>query len=305
MKILPLLLSLLIVSCAHAAPVPPEIKAAIPKSSISLRFETKAIGPNGSPIGLHLSVVPTDRNKGAYEMLGQTPKTGPITRDEITAFDMLTQSPFTLDVYAQKSGKWSKINSVNFSQSKDVQEINTRWLNPKRKIGPVLLLHFGYTHWHEWEVITFPQGLQAPAAHQTFLWGGEGEYNYVGQKFDKTDASGRMIITEEESEGVPDGKNGEKQKLTKNTYYFNGNEWINPKTRYFVIGASAKTRTEADKIFKKIGFGEVRPSSEYKGLKSGYYVLIFGRYSNLKQAQEQVKYLKANSKVESYVKKAF
>jgi hypothetical protein len=305
MKFFYVLLSLFIVAKVNAAPLPPEIKSSLKSGSISLRFETRSIGPNNSPIGLHLSVAPAGRNTDSIRNLGLEPKTGPIKREEIQAHDVLKPSPFTLDVFSKVNSKWRKINSVTFTQSKDVQEITTRWLNPKQKTGPVIMLHFGYTHWHEWEVVTFAKGLQSPATHQTFLWGGEGEFNYVSQKFDKTDASGKMVITEENSIGVPDGKGGEKQQLTINTYRYNGTEWIDLKANYFVIGATAKTLAEANKALAKFGFGEVRPSSNYKGLKPGFFVLILGRHADLKLAQQQVKGLKANYKSDAYVKKAF
>jgi hypothetical protein len=305
MKIFYLFVCLFVAVQVNAATLPTEVKAAMKSGAISLSFETRSIGPNGSPIGLHLFVVPVGRNTESIRNMGTTPPTGPIRREEIQDYDVLKPSPFTLEVFAKSNSRWQRINSVTFSQTKNVQKIVTRWLYPKQKTGPVIMLHFGYTHWHEWEVITFAKGLRSPATHQTFLWGGEGEYDYVSQKFDQTNAAGKMIIIEENSEGVPDGKNREKQRLTKNIYRYNGREWLNNKAHYFVIGATLKTRAEADKALAKLGFGEVRPSAYYKGLQPGYYVLILGRYSDLKRAQEQVNGLKENSKIDVYVKKAF
>ena len=288
---------------ALAAPVPAEIQSQTPRGALSLHFETRNIGPKSAQIGLHLSVVPTGRDLKSAESIGATLPKGPITRAELRELPSpLLPSLFTLEIFARQNGKWRRINAVTFSQTKDLQKIETRWLDPKTKTKPVLALHFGYTHWHEWEILTFANGLARPAQTQTFYWGGEGEWDYLTQNLDRTDAQGQMIIAESEGNSAPDGKSGV---VSRRIYRFDGREWRDFAARYFVIAASLKTRADAEKALKTIGFGEIRPSAHYSKLKPGYFVIILARFATLKDANQRSQEIRRDGKIKPSVRLAF
>lgn len=288
---------------AFGAPIPAEIQSQMRRGALSLRFETRNIGPKSAPIGLHLSVVPTGRDVKSLESIGATAPKGPITRAELRELPQpLLPSPFTLDLFARQNGRWRRINSVTFSQTKDLQNIETRWLDPKTKTKPVLALHFGYTHWHEWEILTFHNGLARPAHAQTFFWGGEGEWDYQSQNLDRTDSNGKMIIAESEGSSAPDGKSGV---VSRRIYRFDGREWRDFAARYFVIAASLKTRADAEKALKTIGFGEIRPSAHYSKLQPGYFVIILARFVSLKNANQRAAEIRRDGKIKPSVRLAF
>ena len=288
---------------ALSAPLPAQIRAQMRTGAIPLHFETRSIGPNGATVGLQLSVLPTGRDKQGAESIGAEAPTGPLTLQEIKDFPQpLLASPFTLDIFRKNGEKWARANSVTFWQTKNLQDLSVRWLDAKTKQAPILLLHFGYAHWHEWEVLTFPDGILKPGQTQEFFWGGEGEWDYQTQKFDQTDKNGRLIIAEETSQAAPDEKSA---LVTKQIYRFDGLEWRDDKAPYFVIGASLKTRAEAEKFRQKIGFGEIRPSAHYSKLRAGYFIVILARFATLKEAQTRVSELGRDSKITASVRRAF
>jgi hypothetical protein len=266
----------------------------MPKGAISLRWQKLETREVAGPVWLHLYCVPKGHSDELQSML-DIKRSGPVLREHITTGPSLKPSLFWLDVFRMqgKSG-WQRLNSVTFTQSKDVQEIVLRWLDAKQRSGPVLALHFGYTHWHDWEVLTFPRGWQQKAYHQTFFWGGEGEIGVL-QRFDRTDARGRLLISETEF------SEGNKQRTYG--YRWNGREWQDTTQKYFVVGLSSRTLREAESFAVKRGYGEVLFSSHYPRLQPGYYVWVAGRYRTRREANEQVAALRQNG-VTAYVRRA-
>ena len=265
--------------------------SAMPQGAISLQTKTFSL-PSGEVL-LHLYTVPAGHSPELENITGEK-RIGPVKREHITVGPSITPSRFWLDVFAKRGVQLRKLNSVPFIEDKDAVEIKMRWLVPAKKQGPVILLHFGYTHWHEWIVIAFPQGFSGTSTVQEFFWGGEGETG-VNQKFDQTDKAGRMIVKEEEYEG---------SRTTKTTYQWDGVEFSNPKTPYFVIGATPKTKAEAEMWIGKNKQGYVRPSGHYKNLKPGYHVVILNRFATLKEANAFAAGCR-KEKIDCYVKRAF
>lgn len=290
-------LSLIMACRVVAAPMeaPAEALSGMTRGGISLRAETRPIGEKGAPVLLHLWVVPAGRQSNA---LGEpSGKSGPITRDEITSGPSLLQSPFHLDVFTRSGDHWKRINSVAFKQGSDVQEIVTRWLHPRERRGPVLALHFGYTHWHDWQLIMFPQGLGKPARVQQFSWGGEGGSG-VFQRLDRTDARGVMQIEEEEHFYI-------NEKLDKHVYNWNGSQFVDA-ARYFLIGATTKTADEGAAWMKrnKVENAFVYDTDNFPLLRRGYAVVILGRYTSVQAARKAQRSFRGRD-FEPYVKRAF
>jgi hypothetical protein len=290
-------LSLITACRIGAAPMkaPTEVLVRMTKGGISLRAETRPIGPKGAPALLHLWVVPTGRDSSA--LIEPRDTKGPITRDEITGGPSLKPSPFHLDVFARRDNSWKAINSVVFQQGSDVQNIETRWLHPRERRGPVLALHFGYAHWHDWQLIVFPQGLGGAARLQQFLWGGEGGVGAT-QRLDRVDARGVMRIEEEEYSYAND-------KPEKHFYNWNGAQFVDP-LRYFVLGATTKTEDEASAFVRrhKLKNAFVHWTDDFPLLRRGYAVVILGRYNSLAAAQRARKTFRGRD-FKPYVKRAF
>src|SRR5262249_12447990 len=147
----------------------------------------------------HHYVVPKGRNPEFANMRGTTPPSGPITRDEITPGPILKSSPFYLDLYALADGKpTTRLQSVSYDDEGDFAAMNVKYLQPKVKRGPILLLECGYSHWKHWVLAGFPDGVRGKRSFvQDFLFGGEGD-QYLIQTFDKTDSRGFLQVNEEE-----------------------------------------------------------------------------------------------------------
>jgi hypothetical protein len=290
---------LVLLLCCHVMPVraaqaPSEVLRLMPKGAISLQWRKLETREAAGPVWLHLYCVPKGHAEELQSML-DIKRSGPVLREHITTGPSLQPSPFWLDVFrVQEKDVWRRLNSVKFTQSKDVQEIVVRWLDVKPRGGPVLALHFGYTHWHDWEVLTFPRGWQQKAYHQTFFWGGEGEIGVL-QRFDDTDARGRLLITETEF--------GEGNTRKTYRYRWNGQNWQDATQKYFVIGYSSPSRKATATFAAKKGYGEVLFSSAYRRLRPGYYVWVAGRYRTQREADEQVAALRKNG-VTAYVRRA-
>lgn len=263
----------------------------MPKGALSLQSQTFKM-PSGEVL-LHLYTIPTGHSTEREAMLNEK-RTGPVLREHISTGPSLLPSRFWLDVFAKNGDTLKRLNSVPFIEDKDAQEIKMRWLQPAKKQGPVVLMHFGFTHWHEWIVVAFPQGFSGNSTVQEFFFGGEGETG-VMQKFDQTDSAGRLIVKEEEYE---------EGRTTKTTYVWDGVEFKDAKTPYFVIGATCKTKAEAEAWIGKTKQGFARPSSHYSKLKPGYWVVVLNRFATMKEATKMAsEYQK--QKIDAYAKRAF
>lgn len=251
-------------------------RVAMPKSAISLRWEVLPRDAYRTPLALHVFCVPKGHSKERETMFGEK-KTGSVTRADISDGPSVEPSPFYLDVWAQDGAKnWRRLNRVPFVETKDVQEIALRWLDPKSKTKPFLALHFGFTHWHDWETFTFAHGWTQPSYQRTFNWGGEGGSG-VSVRFDQTQ-NGRMIVVENDYED---------DKTSKRIYRWNGREWLDATQKYFLIAATFKTRHEAQAWYdreKMDGWGEILRSGDYPKLRPGYFIVVLERFKTLKDA---------------------
>ncbi len=253
----------------------------MPAQAISLRWQKLPTGPT-SEVWAHVYCMPKGRAPELKNM--GVERIGPITREDITTGPSLTESPFWLDIFADSAAN-KRLNSAKFEETQDVQDVILRWLEPRTRRGPVVLLKFGYTHWYEWQTVTFARSWAKPAHRQTFYFGGEGDiYNFL--RFDRTDAQGRLIVTE--NEGLENGRE------RTNIYRWNGREWDDKTQKYFVVGASLKTKSAADALQNKRGYGEVLRSDDYPKLTPGYWIWVIGRYRTQTEAAELVKILDKN-----------
>lgn len=268
------------------------VRQSMPPGAISLRWQKQPISQTAA-VWLHLYCKPSGRSDEAADMLGLEKRTGPITREEIRPVPGIKSSPFWLDVWQNTSQKWQCVSSARFMQDKDVNELVLRWIDPKNRTGPIVLLNFGFTHWHEWGVITYAKGWRQTPAHQTFFWGGEGESG-IFQRFDQT-RNGRTVIVETDYEG---------DKKSTNIYRWNGHEWNDATQKFFLIGATTRTRAEAEKWRDTKGWGEVLRSADYPNLKPGYFIAVMERFCSLKEAEERERFLKKYNKIDAYVRRA-
>ena len=101
---------------------------------ISLLRTSAAIGHNRAPIILHLYVVPRGR---------LTDEKGPVRREEILGGTSIRRSPFYLELFERRSDGLRKLSSAPFEEDGDVHRVEVRWLKPREKQFPVLLLRFG------------------------------------------------------------------------------------------------------------------------------------------------------------------
>ena len=270
-----------------AEEAPAIVLQTMPQDAISMRWQML------DTFWLHLYCKPTARSDEAVNMLGIEKKSGPITREEIMPVPGIKSSPFWLDVWQNSKQKWQRLSSARYMQDKDVNEIVLRWLDPKTKRGPILLLNSGFTHWHEWDVFTYAKGWQQTPAHQTFGWGGEGESG-ITQSFDQT-RNGQTVIVENEYED---------DKISTHLYRWNGHEWNDATQKYFLIGATKPTKAEAEKWLNEKGWGEVLHSDDFPNLKAGYYIVVLERFRSLSEANERARLLKKDNAMDAYVRRA-
>lgn len=290
-----LVLIALIITVAQtraADEAPANVRQTMPQDAISLRWQKQSVSQTDA-VWLHLYCKPSGRSDEAAKMFGLEKRSAPITREEITPMPGIKTSPFWLDVWQNSAQKWQRLSSARYMQDKDVNEIVLRWLDPKAKTGPILLLNSGFTHWHEWDVFTYANGWQKTPAHQTFFWGGEGGSG-ISQRFDQT-RNGRTVIVETESED---------ERESTHLYRWDGREWNDATQKFFLIGATTRTRAEAEKWRDEKGWGEVLRSDDFSNLKAGYYIAVLERFRSLKDANERARLLKKDNAMEAYVRRA-
>src|SRR5690349_3870012 len=139
------------------ANVPSTVRSRMKPGGISLRFEKHVL--EGKTAYLHYYVVPKGRNAANYEnYTGQKPVPGPITREEITAGPILKSSPFFVDLFVEESGAWRLLHSQSYWDEGICTEIRVKYLQPRARRGPILLLSRRYPHYQGWTLIGFPDG---------------------------------------------------------------------------------------------------------------------------------------------------
>jgi hypothetical protein len=292
------LLLLLLTGSAGAQNAPSAVRDGMPPGAISLRYETREL--DGERVGIHHYVLPKGRHPEYENLRGSPSPTGPITRDEITPGPILKESPFYVDVYSLAGGKPTRLHSVTYNDEGDISALRVRYLRPKEKRGPILLLEGGYTHWKSWVLLIFPDGIRGKRATvQDFLWGGEGE-TYILQQFDTTDPRGFLQVTEEERESEADP-------IKRRVYRWDGERFTDPEARFFVIAATSKKRAEMDDFLKRkvvVHGAHIVRSDRYPKLTPGLYVVVLGRHRTLAEAREMAKTQK-QAGYDCYVKQAF
>jgi hypothetical protein len=300
MRLLVLLLAIfMLCGTVWAQATPKEVLAQIPSGAISLRYEVRDLG--GERFGIHHYVVPKGRNPAFENMRGSPPPTGPITRAEITPGPILKTSPFYLDLYALADGKpTTRLQSVSYEDEGDLSALNVKYLQPKAKRGPTLLLECGYTHWKHWVLAGFPDGVRGKRSFvQDFLFGGEGG-TYVLQRFDTIDRHGFLQVDEESCEGEGDP-------VKRYVYRWDGERFTDPEARWFVIGATSKKRAEMEDYLKRkvvIHGAHIVRSDRYPKLAPGLYVVVLGRYRTAAEAR-LVMQTQKQAGHDCYVKQAF
>jgi hypothetical protein len=278
--------------------IPLAVRSQMKSGGISLRFEKLTL--DGEAVYLHHYVVPKGRNQALEDFTGRKPRTGAITRDEITPGPILKSSPFYVDLFVEASGAWPRLHSLSYRDEGDISEILVKYLQPRSKRGPILLLSGGYTHWRRWVLLGFPEGIRAKKTFvQDFLHGGEGDY-YVFQKFEKTDPRGYLLIDEET-------QNDENSKPQRAVYRWDGERFTDPEARWFIIAASSKRREEMDAFVDRkelIGTAEVTRSNRFPKLAPGLWIVIIERCRTQKAATESAS-LRRKAGLDCYAKQAF
>ena len=238
----------------------------------TVHFGTYKIGPKRSDVLLHLYVVPRK--------------------------DRLPGGTFTLALFMREKGKLKRLNSVQFIEGANVDEVATLWLEPKRQRGPIIVLHFSLGDGDESVLFVFPKGLTGEPTVQVFGWTLDGEH-CRSPRFDRVDKRGFLLIREEWDDG---------RKSPTPVYKWDGVEFKDSSRPYFVIAATVKIRTAATEFIRKhklnLHESEIRPSGHYPKLTAGYYIVILERFKSQKEATKiAAEYQKDG--ITCYVKRAF
>jgi len=112
----------------------------------------------------------------------------------------LPDSPFYLTLFTQESGRLRRVNAAKFAEDGDAHRLETRWLHPREKQGPVIMLRFGVGDEGEWVLVTYPDGIAGRAFVQKIGFGGDQSYSSFW-RFDLIDKRGVMILRNEYEEG--------------------------------------------------------------------------------------------------------
>jgi hypothetical protein len=166
---------------------PNEVIASMRPGGISLQWKSVDIGPKVSEVFIHVYVVPTGKFGG---------EPGKIKREEITGGTTIADSPFYLDLFREINGKLKRVSTTRFIEDGDVNQIETRWLHPTEKQGPVILLRFGVGDSGEWKLVAYPDGIGGKSFVQSIGFGGDRTYSSM-LRFDLVDKRGVMMVREE------------------------------------------------------------------------------------------------------------
>ncbi len=278
------------------AAAPAAIQKLMPAHAISVLFDEFPIGPNGSKVLVHVYGALAMKSKSSGS--ADTPLDHPLNRQDLMSSVPLPNCRFTVDFLVQQGGTFERLNRAEFNSVDPVNHIIVKWLNTKERVGPILAVHAGATHWLGWQLIIFPDGVNKPATLQYFGYGGERDAGNM-ISLDQLDANGWMTVRDNWFEG---DKKGER------VFPWDGVEFADRKRPYFVILASCKTRTEADTFCElhlcDEGALEIRPSSHYSKLKTGFYIVIANRFETISNAEGYARDLRKHGTV-CYVRRAF
>lgn len=158
---------------------------------ISLYGDHAKIGPKGQDLYLHIYVCPKDKLNSNGKAL---------TRDDISGGTSIQKSPFYLEIFDEDRRPKRPLSSVRFVEDGNVNEVLVRWLRPKEKRGPVILMRFGVGDEGEWLIATYPRGPAHRPVLQNLSFGADQTY-MAKPHFDGIDRHGNLMIWEEYAEG--------------------------------------------------------------------------------------------------------
>jgi hypothetical protein len=278
--------------------IPSRVRSRMKPGGISLRFEKRTL--DGETVYLHHYVVPKGRSQDYETYTTQKPPSGPITRDEITPGPILKISPFFVDAFIEEGGAWRQLHSLSYWDAGITDTILVKYLQPRLRHGPILLLSRRQPHYLGWILLGFPDGIRKEKSFvQQFVSFGEGDY-YAMQKFEKTDPRGYLLVEEESREG-------EESQPQRVTYRWDGERFSDPQARWFVIAAASKRKEEMDAYLERkqlIGTVEVTRSDRFPRLAPGLWMVIIERCRTQKAAIESVS-LRRQAGLDCYAKRAF
>lgn len=280
--------------------IPPAVRSHRKPGGISLRFIKQSI--EGETVYLHSYVIPKGPNQDFENYVGRKPGIGPITRDEILqGMPILESSPFFIDLFAEAGGSWQLLHSLSYLDEGDSSKILVKYLQPRTRRGPILLLTRTNPHWKRWVLLGFPEGIRGKQTLvQDFLYGSEGNFFYTEQKFEKTDSRGFLVIEEETREG-------EENKPQRVTYRWDGERFTDPEARWFVIAATSKRKDEIEAFITRKqmrGTVEITRSERFPKLVPGLWIVIMERCRTRKAATCSVN-LRRKAGLDCYAKQAF
>lgn len=190
------------------AALPPGVDETVPTGVTSLQLVQLRLGPKGSPILVHIWTA------ARYNPLlnGAKQTSGPkrISRTEMLKGVRFQLSPICVDIFmpTREPNTWHLVNTVIWSATEAPKEVQARWLQPKRKRGPVLLIRSGIPGITRWTVLTFPDGLDAGpytrtrSSVQTFMRSGSSG-GAQRPRFDRVDKRGFLMVQYEMSGSGP------------------------------------------------------------------------------------------------------
>ena len=186
---------------------PPEVVKAMRPGAISVAYTTLNVGPHGSPAAVNVSVVPkagmmSFNSEGTPTRI-KTPKTRAELFRNYTDYSLafaIEPSTFIMDVFEAPVGRPQArlhlVNSVRFTDNRNVNSIVLSYLKPKQKQGPMLAIGYSVFRSFSLRMFTFPGGLGGKVAMNEFLKGYGGAER--GTRFDSggVDARGNTILQE-------------------------------------------------------------------------------------------------------------
>lgn len=187
MRIAPLTITILFFLNAHTIAAPTVPVFPMQNGGISLRATAANIGQGRQPVWLHVYCVPKGHIDGTA---------GPVTREDIGPGATIKTSPFFLDIFDTVGGKLRRLNSVPFTSAGDCNQLEVRWLHPRRRRDPVILLRFGVGDVGDWMVVPLVHGLRGTPKLQYFGFSADAEGSCTSY-FDRTDRRGVLMIVEE------------------------------------------------------------------------------------------------------------
>jgi hypothetical protein len=274
---------------------PPNVQRQMPKGAVSLMYGTYPIGTDGSNLQIHVYGEPLPETIAGTKGASAAAK---LTREDLTHRVDIPRCHFTVDILKEGANGPTPISHFSFNGADPVNQIQIKWLDTLAHKKPVIAIHAGVTHWMGWYLAAYPEGIEKPCVVQYFGYGGEQEESNL-VKLDGSNSQGSMVVVDEWSSGE---KSGVKR------YVWNQTEFEDKSAPYFLILGSLKTSAEAykelDKLSRIVDCPRVCPSSHYRPLKPGYFLVIGGQYAALQDARAETKRLNTLG-IRAYVRRVY